>query len=82
MLFLLVSLRFSSVFWWSWSADLGAFRAKTAEEIQVVYGGSVQPEFATDYAKIKGVDGLLIGGASLSVEKFAQITQKVFETIK
>jgi len=48
----------------------------------VVYGGSVQPEFATDYAKIKGVDGLLIGGASLSVEKFAQITQKVFETIK
>lgn len=58
------------------------YGAKTAEEIQVVYGGSVQPEFATDYAKIKGVDGLLIGGASLSVEKFAQITQKVFETIK
>ncbi len=58
------------------------YGAKTAEEIQVVYGGSVQPEFVTDYAKIKGVDGLLIGGASLSVEKFAQITQKVFETIK
>ena len=58
------------------------YGVKTAEEIQVVYGGSVQPEFATDYAKIKGVDGLLIGGASLSVEKFAQITQKVFETIK
>ena len=58
------------------------YGAKTAEEIQVIYGGSVQPEFATDYTKIKGVDGLLIGGASLSVEKFAQITQKVFETIK
>lgn len=58
------------------------YGAKTAEEIQVVYGGSVQPEFAADYAKIKGVDGLLVGGASLSVEKFAQITQKVFETIK
>ena len=58
------------------------YGAKTAEEIQVVYGGSVQPEFATDYVKIKGVDGLLIGGASLSIEKFAQITQKVFETIK
>lgn len=58
------------------------YGAKTAEEIQVVYGGSVQPEFAADYAKIRGVDGLLVGGASLSVEKFAQITQKVFETIK
>ena len=58
------------------------YGAKTAEEIQVVYGGSVQPEFATDYAKIKGVDGLLIGGASLNVEKFTQIAEKVFETVK
>ena len=58
------------------------YGAKTAENIQVVYGGSVQPEFATDYANIKGIDGLLIGGASLSVEKFAKIAEKVFETIK
>ena len=58
------------------------YGAKTAEEIQVVYGGSVQPEFVTDYVKIKGVDGFLVGGASLSVEKFAQITQKVFEIVK
>ncbi len=58
------------------------YGAKTAENIQVVYGGSVQPEFATDYANIRGIDGLLIGGASLSVEKFAKIAEKVFETIK
>ena len=58
------------------------YGAKTAENIQVVYGGSIQPEFATDYANIKGIDGLLIGGASLSVEKFAKIAEKVFETIK
>ena len=58
------------------------YGAKTAENIQVVYGGSVQPEFAKDYANIKGIDGLLIGGASLSVEKFAKIAEKVFETIK
>lgn len=55
---------------------------KSAENIQVVYGGSVQPEFASDYANVKGVDGLLIGGASLSAEKFEQIVEKVFETIK
>ena len=58
------------------------YGAKTAENIQIVYGGSVQPEFATDYANIRGIDGLLIGGASLSVEKFAKIAEKVFETIK
>lgn len=53
-----------------------------SEEVQVVYGGSIQPESASDYANIKGVDGLLIGGASLSADKFAQITEKVYETIK
>ena len=58
------------------------YGAKTAENIQIVYGGSVQPEFATDYAKISGIDGLLIGGASLNVEKFTQIVEKVFETVK
>lgn len=58
------------------------YGAKTAENIQIVYGGSIQPEFASDYAKIKGIDGLLIGGASLNAEKFSQIVEKVFETIK
>ena len=55
---------------------------KYSDNIQIVYGGSVQPEFATDYAKINGIDGLLIGGASLNVEKFTQIAEKVFETVK
>lgn len=55
---------------------------KVAKNIQVVYGGSVQPESAADYAKLREIDGLLIGGASLSADKFAQIVEKVYESIK
>ncbi|MDO4872331.1 MAG: triose-phosphate isomerase [bacterium] len=58
------------------------YGAKASKEIQVVYGGSIQPEFAADYAKIREIDGLLVGGASLSAEKFAQIAEKVYESIK
>lgn len=55
---------------------------KIAKKIQVVYGGSIQPESAADYAKIKEIDGLLVGGASLSADKFSQIVEKVYESIK
>ena len=50
---------------------------KVAKNIQVVYGGSVQPESAVDYMAVPGVDGLLVGGASLNLEKFEQIVQKI-----
>ncbi len=55
---------------------------KASKEIQVLYGGSIQPSSAADYANISGVDGLLVGGASLSLDKFSQIVEKVYETTK
>lgn len=55
---------------------------KVGKNIQVVYGGSIQPEFATDYVKLREIDGLFVGGASLSADKFAQIVEKVYESIK
>ena len=55
---------------------------KASNEIQVLYGGSIQPSSAADYANISGVDGLLVGGASLSLDKFSQIVEKVYETTK
>lgn len=58
------------------------YGAETAKKIQVVYGGSIQPESAADYAKIDEIDGLFVGGASLSAEKFTQIIDKVYETVK
>ena len=40
---------------------------------KLLYGGSVTPENAHNILAIKGVSGLLIGGASLDAQKFEQI---------
>ena len=46
---------------------------KAAAEVRVLYGGSVKPESAATYLAIDGVDGLLVGGASLSAPAFTAI---------
>lgn len=45
------------------------FGAKTA----VLYGGSVKPSNASDFINSENIDGLLVGGASLDAESFAEI---------
>lgn len=49
---------------------------KAAEELKVLYGGSVALSNAGDYLATPGVDGLLIGGASLDAEEFIGIVKK------
>jgi triosephosphate isomerase len=44
--------------------------------IRVLYGGSVNPDNAGGYLKQREIDGALIGGASLSAEKFLDIIEK------
>lgn len=46
-------------------------------EIKVVYGGSVSPDNARGYVTDGGADGLLIGRASLDIEKMKSIIQSV-----
>ena len=41
----------------------------------VVYGGSVKPNNSKDLAQIEGVDGFLVGGASLEASSFEKILQ-------
>lgn len=41
-----------------------------ANKVYVLYGGSVSAENSNSYLGCKGVDGLLVGGASLSLAKF------------
>ncbi len=55
---------------------------KAAKEVKVLYGGSVNPDSAADYTATAGVDGLLVGGASLNAEQFTQIIEKVYKQIK
>jgi triosephosphate isomerase len=42
-------------------------------DVPVLYGGSVKPENAAELLAEDGVDGALVGGASLDVESFTAI---------
>jgi len=44
-----------------------------ASQLTLLYGGSVKPQNARQLMEQNDVDGLLVGGASLSVESFSQI---------
>jgi triosephosphate isomerase len=47
--------------------------AGAAENVRILYGGSVKPENAAELLALADVDGALVGGASLDAEAFAQI---------
>ena len=51
------------------------YGAKIAEEVPVLFGGSVKPTNAGAYLTVPGVNGLLIGGASLILEQFTDIIE-------
>ena len=46
-----------------------------AEEIRILYGGSVKPDNAADLMGRKDIDGSLVGGASLKADDFLAIIQ-------
>ena len=48
-----------------------------ADEIRILYGGSVKPENVHDYLMQPNVDGALVGGASLKVDSFHQLIANV-----
>ena len=52
-----------------------AFGAEIAEKIPVLFGGSVNPSNAGAYLTVPGVNGLLIGGASLILSEFTDIIE-------
>jgi triosephosphate isomerase len=46
---------------------------RAAEEVRILYGGSVNGENAPELLVLPDVDGALVGGASLEADSFAQI---------
>ena len=46
-----------------------------ADRIRILYGGSVTGENAAKILAVENVDGALVGGASLTAEKFVPIIQ-------
>ena len=49
---------------------------KKSINAKILYGGSVNPKNAKELAEIKEINGFLIGGASLSANKFIDIIKK------
>jgi triosephosphate isomerase len=46
---------------------------QAAEQVRILYGGSVKPENAAELLALPDIDGALVGGASLDAESFAAI---------
>ena len=49
------------------------FGPKAAKNLRIIYGGSVVPDVVAGFLDIKGVDGFLVGGASLNYHEFSSI---------
>lgn len=54
-------------------AKLQALMPAQADEMRILYGGSVKPENATEIVNLDNVDGVLVGGASLQAASFSRI---------
>ncbi|KKL24128.1 hypothetical protein LCGC14_2418440 [marine sediment metagenome] len=50
--------------------------ADKAETVRILYGGSVKPENIAEFVSREGIDGALVGGASLKVDAFAGIVRE------
>ncbi len=50
-------------------------REDIAENLRILYGGSVKPVNVKEIMSLEDVDGALVGGASLEPESFAQIVR-------
>ncbi|MCC6127880.1 MAG: triose-phosphate isomerase [Chlamydiae bacterium] len=49
------------------------FNEEVADQMPILYGGSVKPETTADLARQKNIDGVLVGGASLDPKTFSEI---------
>jgi triosephosphate isomerase (TIM) len=53
-----------------------------AAAIRILYGGSVNPDNAGAYLQTEGVDGLLVGGASINQPAFTSIVELVHQAVE
>ncbi|MHB8808223.1 MAG: triose-phosphate isomerase [Anaerolineaceae bacterium] len=58
------------------------FEQEAAEQIRILYGGSVKGSNALEFFNMPNIDGALVGGASLKADDFIQICQAAQDSIK
>jgi triosephosphate isomerase len=54
---------------------VGEIEPAAAEAIRILYGGSVKPANAAELLAVEGIDGALVGGASLKPDEFLAICE-------
>lgn len=52
-------------------ADL--YTKEAAENVRILYGGSVKPDNVKAYMSMENIDGALVGGASLAIESYKEL---------
>lgn len=57
------------------NADEVAKKIKDIMEVKVLYGGSVTQENVKNFTSMRNIDGVLVGGASLSADEFSKIVE-------
>ena len=60
-----------------WEILLELYDNNIKNNIPILYGGSVKPDNSEELIRTKGVDGFLIGGASLNLDMFSKIIEIV-----
>lgn len=59
-----------------------SFDAKVADNVRILYGGSVSSKNAVELIDEPDVDGFLIGGAALDVDELATIARLTLKTVR
>lgn len=55
---------------------------KTAKHVRILYGAGVEPDYVSGILSLEcGVDGLLVGGASLNYHKFSDIVDSAYRMV-
>ena len=54
------------------------FGKEASEKVRILYGGSVTSDVSLSFLKTEGIDGLLVGGASLNYMQFSEIVDAAF----
>ena len=60
-----------------WGILLELYDNNLKNNIPILYGGSVKPDNSEELIRTNGVDGFLIGGASLDLDMFSKIIEIV-----
>ena len=50
-----------------------------SNNFRIIYGGSINPKNVKGFVGLENLDGLLVGAASLDVEKFYKVAKSIFK---